>query len=159
MSWVKVTVGVYRMLGTPLRFGECFLPKLHTAAVRTFPIIKFYITQIMLVSSLEVDELTENILSDHVHASHYISTVANILKHHQGHTSALAGENELPTFFYFHSSDHFAANIFFLIHCVDAHREVPLPRRGDHYGIDVLVLEEFFIAIGPFENNFGLWFP
>src|SRR5262245_31468862 len=55
MRRVEVAVAVYRMMGTPAGFRECFIAKFRPFSNGFFPVIEFYTAQIMLVSSLQVN--------------------------------------------------------------------------------------------------------
>ncbi len=91
MCGIEVAVAVYGMLRTPMGFGKCFFAKLHTDAGRIFPIIELYTAQVMLIASLYVDDLTENILAYHIEDRHDIPPVTYVLQHHDMGLLLLSG--------------------------------------------------------------------
>ena len=64
---------------------------------------------------------------------------------------------QLPAFIDRHTSDYFTGSIFFCPHGVEAHNGVPFPRCCNDDRINVLVLQQFAVAIRPIINYLRFW--
>ena len=56
---IKITISIYRMLGSPFRFGISFFSKFNATAVGIFSVIEFHMSKIVLVSALAVKQLSK----------------------------------------------------------------------------------------------------
>src|ERR1700730_13597541 len=119
------------MISSPLRFRKSFLSKFNSAIVRYFSIVEFHSAQIMLIASLQMDQLTKHVLSYHVQYCHYVPAVTNILQHHQLAICALAGSHYIPMIIQRNAQYYFGPHILARFERSYAHGCMPFPGRDD----------------------------
>src|ERR1700712_650098 len=129
MCWIQISVAVYRMIGSPFGFRKSLVTKLCANAGAGCAIIKFYIPQIVLVATLQMDQFSKNTFAHHVHYRHYIPAVANIFKHAYMCFLFFRFMYNFPMIIKCNTQYYFCANIFYSrLQTVYNHWAMPLPR-------------------------------
>src|SRR5258708_17985111 len=104
-------VAVNCVVGAPAWLGECFLSEFRRAAMAG-AVIELHPPQIVLVSSLQMDDLPENALAHHIQYGHYIPAITNVLQHHDMRLVLFGCFHHIPVFLQGDAEDHFRSDIF-----------------------------------------------
>ena len=130
MGGIQITVSIYRMLCSPARFGEAFFTKFHSATVGLLTVVKFHMTQIMLIATLAVKQFAKQLLSYHIQDCHDIASVAYIFHDHAVRAGLLRSIHQIPAIGDAERCRNFCAHMNAVFHGTDCHGVVPPPGGG-----------------------------
>jgi len=135
---VEVSIAPDRMRGAPPRFRPAPVAELDAAAVRLpgRSRVEFHSAQVVLISTLQMHQLAEHALPDHVEYRQHVAPVADVFQQHVGRARHLLRGQHAPVIIERHARHDFAADGDVLVHRFDRLLCMPLPRRHDEYRID-----------------------
>src|SRR6185312_5755754 len=143
MRRIKIPVTMYGMLRPPFGFGECLCTELATYVTVVVAIIEFYSSQIVLVTALQMDQLPEQPLLDHIQHRHHVAAIAHILQHHHMGVVFLSRLDHIPMILQGDAEDHFGGYIFQpRLDSADDDLLMPLPGGRDDHSVERLFLQE-----------------
>ena len=135
---------VGRVLGTVVIDEEAAAPA-HVPLGAEEPVVD----AVVGVRGLDVDDLAEQALADHVEQGQVVLAEAPVLEHHAGDARGLVGVDEPPALLEGHGRRHLDRGVLLVLHRADGHGRVPVPRGGDDDGIDVLAPQQPLEILGP----------
>ena len=94
-----------------------------------------------------MEDITEQPLFGHVERREFEKVVDTVFEHHTMALSLLGGVHQLPALVERRGGGNLHGDVLALLHGVDRHRDVLLPRGDDVDEVDVAALAELFPAL------------
>ncbi len=126
---VEIGIAADRMVETPKAF----------AAVGEFDG-----AEVVEVAAFGGGQVAEQTLAGHVQHHQLNTVVAAVFEHDAVLAGRFGGFHQLPAFLHSDGGGHLSEGVFTVLHRLDAHRDVPFPRRGDVDGVEVRLRAEAF---------------
>ena len=104
-----------------------------------------FITQIVTVTALHVNDFSEDTLTNHIENRHFVSTITAVFKKHTDFSGFFTCSDHLPTFFNRGGSADFGSNVATRFHCVNRNSCMGNPGCSNNNRIKFFFGKHFFI--------------
>ena len=111
--------------------------------------------EVVNVSTLGIQHLTQNALLSHVESVQLEPVVAAVLQNHAVLAGLFRKVNELPALLEVHGAGNFNSGVLAIFQSALSHREVVVPVRSNVHQVNVIALAKFFVTSCTRVNGSG----